>query len=109
MRSLLGEKGFTHLAALNHAKAVTLAEKLGAVRGVRVVNEAFFNEFTLRLPSAAAPIVDKLVAKGVLAGVPASRLWPDRPELADLLIVAATETNTDADMDLYARALAEVV
>ena len=86
-----------------------LAEKLGAVRGVRVVNEAFFNEFTLRLPSPAAPIVDKLVTKGVLAGVPASRLWPDRPALADLLIVAATEANTEADMDLYARALAEVV
>ncbi len=107
--SLLGEGGFTHLAELNHAKAVKLAEKLGNVRGVRVINDTFFNEFTLRLPSPAAPVVDKLVDKGVLAGVPASRLWPDREELNDLLLVTATETNTDADMDLYARALAEVL
>jgi glycine dehydrogenase subunit 1 len=107
--SLLGEAGFTHLAELNHAKAVKLAERLGNVRGVRVINDTFFNEFTLRLPVSAAPIVDKLVDKGVLAGVPASRLWPDREELADLLLVTATEMNTDADMDLYARALAEVL
>jgi glycine dehydrogenase subunit 1 len=107
--SLLGEAGLTHLAELNHAKAVKLAEKLGNVRGVRVINDTFFNEFTLRLPVPAAPIVDKLVDKGVLAGVPASRLWPDREELADLLLVTATEMNTDADMDLYARALAEVL
>jgi glycine dehydrogenase subunit 1 len=107
--SLLGEAGLTHLAELNHAKAVKLAEKLGNVRGVRVINDTFFNEFTLRLPVPAAPIVDKLVDRGVLAGVPASRLWPDREELADLLLVTATETNTDADMDLYARALAEVL
>ncbi len=107
--SLLGEAGLTHLAELNHAKAVKLAEKLGNVRGVRIVNDTFFNEFTLRLPVPAAPIVDKLVDKGVLAGVPASRLWPDREELADLLLVTATEMNTDADMDLYARSLAEVL
>jgi glycine dehydrogenase subunit 1 len=107
--TLLGEAGLTHLAELNHAKAVKLAEKLGNVRGVRVINDTFFNEFTLRLPVPAAPIVDKLVDKGVLAGVPAARLWPDREELADLLLVTATEMNTDADMDLYARALAEVL
>jgi len=45
----------------------------------------------------------------LLAGVPAARLWPDRPELADLLLVAATETNSEADLDLFARALAEVL
>jgi hypothetical protein len=33
----------------------------------------------------------------VLGGVPVSRLDPGRPELADLIVVAATEINTDAD------------
>ncbi len=107
--SLLGEDGFTQLAQLNHARAAQLAEKLGTIKGVTVLNDSFFNEFTLKLPKPAGPVVDRLVDKGVLAGVPGSRLWPDRPELADHLIVAATETNTDADMDLYARALAEVL
>jgi glycine dehydrogenase subunit 1 len=106
--ALLGEQGFTRLAAFNHAKAVQLAEKLSAVPGVELLNGAFFNEFTLRLPKPAAPVVDRLVKKGVLAGVPASRLWKDR-NLANLLIVAATETNTEAEMDLFARSLAEVL
>jgi glycine dehydrogenase subunit 1 len=107
--SLLGEAGFAQLAALNHARAVQLAEKLGAVTGVSVLNDGFFNEFTLRLPQPAAAVVDRLAGRGVLAGVPAARLWPDRPELADLLLVAATETNSEADMDLYVRMLAEVL
>ena len=107
--SLLGEVGFKHLAALNHAKAVQLAGKLANVKGAEVINDAFFNEFTLRLKRPAAEVVDRLAGKGVLAGVPAGRLWPDRPETHDLLIVAATETNTAAEMDTYARALAEVL
>jgi glycine dehydrogenase subunit 1 len=54
-------------------------------------------------------VVDGLVEKGVLAGVPASRLYPHDPALRDLLIVAATETVTDADCETFAGALAEVL
>jgi glycine dehydrogenase subunit 1 len=107
--SLLGEDGFTRLAQLNHANAVQLAEKLGAVKGVSLANDSFFNEFTIRLPKPSAPIVERLVDKGVLGGVPASRLWPGQPDLANHLIVAATETNTEVEMDLFARSLAEVL
>jgi glycine dehydrogenase subunit 1 len=107
--SLLGETGFTKLAALNHARAVQLAEKLGAVKGVQVVNDTFFNEFTVKLAKPAEAVVEKLAKKGVLAGVPGGRLWPKHKELADHLIVAATETNTEADMDLFARSLGEVL
>ncbi len=107
--ALLGEAGFTRLAAINHAQAVRLAGKLGAIRGVEVLTDAFFNEFTLRLPRPAADVADRLVERGVLAGVPGGRLWPDRPELVTHLLVAATETNTEAEMDLFARSLAEVL
>ena len=97
------------LAALNHAHASLLADKLAAVPGVTVLNDGFFNEFTIALPKPAAAVVEALVAKGVLAGVPVSRLYPDRPELANLLLVAATETNTEADMDEFAAKLQEVL
>ena len=107
--ALLGEAGFTRLAELNHAYAVMLAERLAAVPGVAVLNDTFFNEFTLRLPRPAAPVVEELAKRGVLAGVPASRLWPDRKELADLLVVAATETNTPDDMTALADGLREVL
>lgn len=107
--ALLGEDGFTRLAAINHGKACQLADRLGAIEGVRVLNESFFNEFTLELPKAAAGVVDDLVDHGVLAGVPASRLYPDRPELSRLLLVAATETNSDADIAAFGDALEEVL
>jgi glycine dehydrogenase subunit 1 len=107
--SLLGEEGFTRLARLNHAKACALADKLSALPGVELVTPSFFNEFTLKLPKAAAPIVDALAAKGVIAGVPASRLLPHDPAAANLLIVAATETSTDADFAAFETALKEIL
>src|SRR5437763_15013662 len=55
--SLLGEAGLTRLARLNHATAVAAAEILAAMPGVRLLNDSFFNEFTLRLPNPAAVVV----------------------------------------------------
>jgi glycine dehydrogenase subunit 1 len=107
--ALLGEAGLTRLARLNHAAAVALADRLEKLPGVRIANRTFFNEFALRLPCPAAPAVEALAARGVLGGIPVSRLYPDRPELADLLLVAATETVTEADMDRLALGLAEVL
>jgi glycine dehydrogenase subunit 1 len=107
--SLLGETGLKRLAAFNHAMATTLEAKLAKVKGVKVLTDAYFNEFAVELPRDAAEIVDKLADKGVLAGVPGGRLWPGDPALARTLIVAATETNTLADIDLFAAKLAEVL
>jgi glycine dehydrogenase subunit 1 len=104
--ALLGEVGFTRLAEINHAKAVQLAERLERLPGVSIVTPSFFNEFTLRLPRPAAPIVDALASRGVLAGVPVSRLMPERTH--DLL-VAATELTIDADIDALDAALREAL
>jgi glycine dehydrogenase subunit 1 len=107
--SLLGEAGLRRLARINHANAVQLAGMLAEVPGVEVLNETFFNEFTIRVPGDAAAVIEKLAAKGVLGGVPVSRLEPGRPELANLIVVASTEVNTDEDRAAYAQALREVL
>ena len=107
--SLLGEAGLGRLARINHANAVALADTLSEVKGVKVLNKAFFNEFTIRVPGDAADVVEKLARKGVLGGVPVSRLLPGRPEVADLIVVAATEVNTDEDRAAYAKALKEML
>jgi glycine dehydrogenase subunit 1 len=104
--SLLGEDGFRRLAAINHAKTVQLADRFAAA-GIEVVNDTFFNELTVRLAEPAAPVVDRLAVKGILAGVPVSRLRPDDDALANLLLVAVTETVTDDDMDRLCAALKE--
>jgi glycine dehydrogenase subunit 1 len=107
--ALLGETGLTRLARLNHASACDLADRLAALPGVSLVNDSFFNEFTVRLPMPAAAVVAALADKGVLGGVPLSRFYPERNDLANLLLVAATETVILEDIDNYERALAEVL
>jgi glycine dehydrogenase subunit 1 len=106
--TLLGGKGMRQLAELNHARAVQLADALGAVKGVEILTPAFFNEFSVKLPANAAQIVDALADKGVLGGVPVSRLAP-HAGLDDVLVVAATEANTENDMAAFAAALMEVL
>jgi glycine dehydrogenase subunit 1 len=106
--TLLGEAGLKRLARINHANAVKLAERLADVKGVEVINKTFFNEFTLRLPRPAAEVVEALAARGVLAGVPVSRLLPDAG-LDDLLLVASTEVNMDEDRATFVSALKEVL
>ena len=103
--TLLGEAGFINLARLNHATAVSLAEKLEQIKGVKLLPNAFFNEFAVKLGKPAEPIVEKLAGLGILAGVPAARFYPTYPELADVLLLAATETNTQGDIDALAAAL----
>jgi glycine dehydrogenase subunit 1 len=102
--TLLGDKGFHQLARINHANAVDLAERLAAIPGVEVLNETFFNEFTIRIPGNAAQAVERMAGQGVLGGVPVSRLLPESG-LDDLILVAATEVNTAADRQAFAGAL----
>jgi glycine dehydrogenase subunit 1 len=107
--TLLGEAGLKRLACLNHEAACDLADRLAKVKGVEVLGRAYFNEFTLKVPGDAAKVIDRLAEKGVLGGVPVSRLLPGRKELEGLIVVASTEINTEDDRAAYAKALAEVV
>ena len=107
--TLLGEAGFKRLAELNHAKSSELADRVAALPGVSVLNDSFFNEFTVRLPKPAAPVVEALAAKRILAGVPVSRLIPGDASVANLLLMAATETATEHGMDPLIAALKEVL
>jgi glycine dehydrogenase subunit 1 len=106
--TLLGEAGLKRLGRVNHANAVKLADALSGVPGVEVLNRTFFNEFTVRLPWPAADVVEALASRGVLAGVPVSRLLPGAG-LDDLLVVASTEVNTNEDRAAFVAALAEVL
>jgi glycine dehydrogenase subunit 1 len=103
--TLLGEKGLRQLAAINHANACDLSDRLGAVKRVEVLNASFFNEFTIRVPGDSAKIIEKMARKGVLGGVPASRLLPKNKAVKDLILVANTEVNTDDDRAAFVAAL----
>ncbi|HVY51282.1 MAG TPA: aminomethyl-transferring glycine dehydrogenase subunit GcvPA [Devosia sp.] len=106
---LLGEAGLARLARLNHSRAVALAKALRGVPGIELLNRTFFNEMTIRLPKPAAPVVETLAGRGILAGVPASRLMPDEARAANLIVLAATELTTDGDIAALTEALGEVL
>ena len=106
--SLLGEKGLRQLAQLNHARACEAADRLSAIPGVRLVNDSFFNEFTLELPVEARPAVRHLADKGILGGVSLGRLYPGAEALQNGLVIAVTETVTDEDIAALEAGLKEV-
>ncbi len=107
--TLLGERGLRDLATLNHSLASHAAGRLAKVPGVEIVNGGFFNEFTLKLPKEARPIVRTLADRGVLGGVSLGRLYPGVAALANGLVVAVTETTTLEDIEALATALTEVL
>ncbi|CAM3715649.1 aminomethyl-transferring glycine dehydrogenase subunit GcvPA [Litorimonas haliclonae] len=104
--SLLGDAGLKRLAALNHEAACHLADVIDGIDGADVVNETFFNEFTVKLNKPATEVVEALAEKGVLGGVPVSRLTEGNE---DLLLVCATETASEEDIHAFETALKEVL
>jgi glycine dehydrogenase subunit 1 len=107
--TLLGEAGLRQLAAINHARAVATAGRLAQVPGVRVVTPTFFNEFTVELPTDARAVVRAMADRKVLGGVSLGRLYPERQELGHYMLVTATETVTEADIETLGTTLQEVL
>jgi glycine dehydrogenase subunit 1 len=95
--ALLGEDGFKRLARLNHERACKLADALARVKGVKVLNKAFFNEFVVEVPKPAKATVEALAKQGLIAGYPLD---------GNRLLVAATEMTTDEDIAALCKALA---
>lgn len=101
----LGPVGFRTVAEMSARQARKAADRLAAVRGVEAVLPGpVFREFVVRFAGgkSAAEVAASCRKQGVLAGIPLSKFYPDRP--ADLL-VAVTEKRTDADIEKLARAI----
>jgi glycine dehydrogenase subunit 1 len=101
----LGPRGLEELGRRCAAKAAYAAERLAEVPGVEPLfpGAPFFKEFPIRLPAPATEVVDALVDRGFLGGVPLP--------VADGrgLLVAVTERRTRDEIDGLARALKEVL
>jgi glycine dehydrogenase subunit 1 len=107
--TLLGEAGLRRLAQVNHTRAAATAARLSSIAGVKVVNSSWFNEFLVWLPTDARAVVHQLAERRILGGVSLGRLYPDRPDLANGLLVTATETVSDEDISAFASALEEIL
>jgi len=105
--ALLGAEGLARVAGACHAGLARLTEKLCALEGVEpIFSGAVFHERALRLPMEVERVLRTLAAHNLLGGYPLGR---DYPELENGLLVCATETRTEADMERYASHLQRVL
>lgn len=92
--SLLGEKGFCQAGYLSAKNAHKLSEKL-ATLGIKTINKNFFNEFVIEV-DGSDKFLTKLKDNNIIGGL----------KLDDTkILVAATEMNTDEEIDLYLKSL----
>jgi len=105
--SLLGAEGLARVALASQEQTGKLANLLSEIDGVeRVFSAPHFHEVALRLDRPAGPVLAALAARNVLGGFDLS---VEYPELGNALLVCATETKTEEDLQTYARELAEVM
>jgi len=106
--SLLGPQGLKNVAMASHANTRALLEKLTALASVeRVFTSPFFHEVVIRVRNTpVADVLRALRAQGILGGY---ALGGDYPELADCILVCATETKTGDDLTAYAQQLERIL
>ena len=105
--SLMGPAGLTTVARQSHANLNRLRERLCALPGVKpAFSGPTFNETVLRLPGDLPRVLDGLLERDILGGLPLAEHYP---ELADGLLVCATELTPPAACDRYAAALADLL
>jgi glycine dehydrogenase subunit 1 len=105
--ALLGKQGLRDMSSQNLAKSHYAFDQLRQIPGVRAPFTApFFNEFVLQTKIPADVLQQKLIAQGIVGGLPLKK-W--HPELENASLWCITETKTKADIDLLAKALREVL
>lgn len=105
--SLLGAAGLEAVAATSQRQTTKLIEKLTRIPGVKAVFDGYrFHEAVLQLPTQVSEVLDALAKRNIVGGLDLSKFYP---ELGNALLVCATELRTDADLESYAAALADVL
>jgi glycine dehydrogenase subunit 1 len=105
--ALLGFEGLRQVALRSHQATTQLVAGLTAIEGVeRLFEGPHFHEVALRLDRPVGPVLEALAEKDILGGYD---LLASNPELGNALLVCATETKTDADIDAYVAALENVL
>ena len=89
--SLMGEKGFKQAGFLSAKMAHLLSQKLADFKGIKTLNNNFFNEFVIEV-NDSDEFLAKLKKAGIIGGL---KLDKNR------ILVAATEMISEDDIDLY--------
>ncbi len=105
--ALVGFHGLRSVATRSHQNTARLVDGLTGIDGVeRLFGGPYFHEVALKLDRPVAPVLEALAEQDVLGGYDLSLSYPD---IGNALLVCATETKTDADIDAYVTAMADVM
>ena len=105
--ALMGPQGLRRTAARCHARTRDLVAALTSLDGVRRrFDDAFFHECVIDTGRPADAVADALAEVGIVGGLP---LGAHHPNLANCLLVCATEKRTDDDIATFRAALAQVL
>jgi len=105
--SLLGPEGLERVAQACTERTESLVRALTRIPGVAAAFAApRFHEAVLALDRPAAPILAALAERGIAGGLD---LEASHPELGPAILVCATETKLDQDIDAYARAMSDAM
>jgi glycine dehydrogenase subunit 1 len=104
--SLLGSDGLAAVARQSASNTAKLVAGLTSIDGIeRLFSGPAFHEVALKLDRPVGPVLEALAVRGVLGGYD---LGADFPDFGDALLVCATETKTEADIDAYVGAMREI-
>jgi glycine dehydrogenase subunit 1 len=103
----MGRRGVQEAAGQCAQKAHYAAREIAKVNGFSLPFSApFFNEFVVRAPRAASPLLDRLASeKGIDGGIALSRFDATRP---DDFLVCVTETNTREQIDALVEGIDQI-
>jgi len=105
--SLLGPEGLRRVALVSQQQTAQLLEILASIDGVeRAFAAPHFHEAVIRLDRPVGPVLEHLAANDILGGFDLSKSYP---ELGNALLICATETKTEEDLEAYATALRDAM
>jgi glycine dehydrogenase subunit 1 len=105
--SWLGRQGIVELGTMMAQRTAYARERLAGLEGVELLHEQpVVREFPVCLAAPVAAVLRRCAERGVNAGYPLER---DYPEHADGVLVAITERTSPADIDLLAEVLGAAV
>jgi glycine dehydrogenase subunit 1 len=95
------------VAATSQRQTTALIDRLTRIKGVKLAFDGYrFHEAVLQLDTKVSDVLDALAKRNIVGGLDLSKHYP---ELGNALLVCATETRTDADLDAYAAALESIM
>jgi len=105
--ALLGPAGLAKVAKNSHSNTQSLVEKLEATgKASRLFNRPVFHESVMKFESPTAEIMQAMSSRKILPGV---EIGTDYPELGNVMLVCATETKSEQDLDSYADQLKQII